>query len=409
MQLPLAVHDLDGPMVARWQRHFGSRRDRPRNVEEGLWRRTQDPTNADQSLWKGPQDARRRLLHYRYRYALDDLVRPARLVLADFYLASSVAYPRAELCIHRRQVLQALADGGWRSGAPGNEWARGDLRCEVSEYGAHPQDERAGRRLAGGYGALDVVVTSADYLPPPQVRDLPWDVLAHGMRVKDRRQSPTEVPDLSMLDRYLPFQVEVGCGMSVEAGVPALHRLHEIYQVTNRTTHCFVLSPQADTFLSELLTEPEAKLPELVEMFVACFTAEPTPGHAALRSLADAGHIIGPVITNNFDGLTDRVGLEELYVRRYDQQIPPVSFLPQARALLVVGSHADRRRVQARARDRGMMVFFLDTEGFWEDGRFVSYPVEGARDGDVLCRRPAGVTLSELVAQLGAAPARSTA
>jgi hypothetical protein len=400
-RLPYVVRDLNEDLTLRWARDYRDRQDRARDVEEGLWRRTQDPRNAEQSGWRGPGDARRRMLHYRYRYDLDASTGWPQLVLADLYLYSSVAYPLPELAVHRAHVAQALVAGGWERTLVEGTWQHRDLRCVVQHHGAHPQDQRAGRSLPAGYATLDVEVTSAGVTPAPATRDLPWDVLTGGMRMKDRRRTPIVVPDLAELVNYLPFQVEVGCGLSVEAGIPALHRLHEIYRVTDRDTGAFVLDPDADTFLRELLTSPEAKLPELVEMFAACFAAQPTAGHDALRALADGGHLVGPIITNNFDGLTARAGLSECYVRRYDQAVPPVPFLPQARALLVIGSHADRRRVQARARDRGMAVFFLDTEGFWEEGVFVPYPIEGTSAGDRLCRRGAADALTELAEGLG--------
>ncbi|MGK5559210.1 hypothetical protein ACSNOI_47195, partial [Actinomadura kijaniata] len=110
---------------------------------------------------------------------------------------------------------------------------------------------------------------------------------------------------------------------------------------------------------------------------------------------------VGPIITHNFDVLCGRAGLAEHYVRRYDQKIPQVPMPEQARALLVIGLHADRRAVQARARQRGLPVFFLDPEGFTRgDGRFVPYLIEGARAGERVCRQPALTELPKLAALL---------
>ncbi|MET9943263.1 hypothetical protein ABZ086_36710, partial [Streptomyces halstedii] len=139
-------------------------------------------------------------------------------------------------------------------------------------------------------------IASVSYAPPPAVRQLPWNVLSTGIRCKDRPGTPTRVPDLSVLSDLLPFQVEIGCGTSVEAGIPPLHRLHEIYRVTDRQgheprEHRFTLSPTADTLLHEVLTEPEEKTAEFVVMFRACFLAEPTPAMWALKELMDAGHL----------------------------------------------------------------------------------------------------------------------
>ncbi|WP_224294247.1 hypothetical protein [Streptomyces olivaceus] len=227
------------------------------------------------------------------------------------------------------------------------------LKCRITEHDAHPQDAAAGRTLPVGYWSLDVQIASVSYAPPPAVRQLPWNVLSTGIRCKDRPGTPTRVPDLSVLADLLPFQVEIGCGTSVEAGIPPLHRLHEIYRVTDRQgheprEHRFTLSPTADTLLHEVLTEPEEKTAEFVEMFRACFLAEPTPAMWALKELKDAGHLVGPVITNNFDVLAARAGLDECFIRRYDQAVPDVEWVDGAKALLVVGLHADRRKVQAR-------------------------------------------------------------
>lgn len=81
--------------------------------------------------------------------------------------------------------------------------------------------------------------------------------------------------------------------------------------------------------------------------------------------------------------------MKEIFVRRYDQKIPPVPLLDEARALLVIGLHADRRSVQARARAKGMKIFFIDPEGLMENGTFKEYPIEGAREGDTIVRSEA--------------------
>ncbi|MGV9786232.1 hypothetical protein [Streptomyces sp. NPDC003435] len=48
-----------------------------------------------------------------------------------------------------------------------------------------------------------------------------------------------------------------------------------------------------------------------------------------------------------------------------------------------------------------MKVFFVDTEGLEEFGRYSPYPLEGPQDGDVVVRAEAIPTLVELCRQLG--------
>ncbi|MCX4663549.1 hypothetical protein [Streptomyces uncialis] len=88
--------------------------------------------------------------------------------------------------------------------------------------------------------------------------------------------------------------------------------------------------------------------------------------------------------------------MKEIFVRRYDQKIPPVPLLDEARALLVIGLHADRRSVQDRARAKGMKIFFIDPEGLMENGTFKEYPIEGAREGDTIVRSEATPALQRL-------------
>ncbi|PZT72722.1 MULTISPECIES: hypothetical protein [unclassified Streptomyces] len=394
MDIPYIVIDQLVPEQQRvWNTYFGDA-DRRRYIEEGIWRRTQEKDTAGQSGWATSDDARRRIIHYRYRYGLVPTTAAPAIGLTDLYLYHSTSAPADEIDAHHDALMDSLAVGGWREAPGGFLWTRRDLKCRITEHDVHPQDAAVGRTLPPGYQSLDVQIASVAYAPPPAVRQLPWNVLSTGIRRKDRPGTPTRIPDLSVLADLRPFQVEIGCGTSVEAGIPPLHRLHEIYRVTDRQgheprEHRFTLSPTADSLLHEVLTEPEEKAAEFVEMFRACFLAEPTPAMRALKELKDAGHLVVPV--------TARAGLDECFMRRYDQAVPDVEWVDGAKALLVVGLHADRRKVQARARERGMQVVYLDPEGFWHDGEFMPHPLEGPQDGDLVCRATAAEALPALV------------
>ena len=408
MFLPLPViEQLTPEQVANWERHFaGDGHERSRSIEEGVWRRTQERANAEQSGWDRDSSGRRRVVHYRYQYGLDYTFPVPRLVLKDLYLFHSITAPAAEIDHYLTDLTKWFGEGRWRP-KPDGIWAKGDLRVTVAEYDEHPQDERAGRDTPAGFRSLDVYFISEDFEVARTVRNLPWDVLAGGMRVKERRGEPTIAEDLAPLLGFLPFQVEVGCGTSIEAGIPPLHYLHEVYRVTARKdnsltqSHAFTMSPESDTLVREMLLGAELKAPDLVAMFRSCFLAEPTSAHWALKALHDAGHMVGPVITHNFDVLSARAGLPEVFVRRYDQKIPPVPLLPEAKSLLVIGLHADRRAVQERAREKGMRVFFVDPEGLQENGVFKEYPIEGAREGDIVVRQRAIPALARLCELLG--------
>ncbi|MFF5128085.1 hypothetical protein ACFY41_14340 [Streptomyces syringium] len=412
MFLPYSVIDsLTTDQVRVWEDHFSSEtgaRRRPA-IEEGIWRRTQDPRNAEQSGWAEDSSGRRRIVHYRLHYGLDRTHPVERVVLEELYLYVSLLSPAGEIGDHRDDLDQWLADGRWKpTGDEDDSWHRGDLIATITEHAVHPQDERADRDTPAGFTSIDVMICSEDYTLTRASRNLPWDVLAGGMRVKDQRGTPTYADDLSGLQKHLPFVVEAGCGLSIEAGIPPLHWLHEVYRVTARDGNeltqnfAFTLSPASDVLVKEVLTDTDHKIDDMVSMFRKMFLAEPTAAHLALKRLYDAGHLVGPVATHNFDRMFARVGLEEAYMRRYDQRIPHMPFPDNARALLVIGLHADRREVQARARELGLPIFYLDTEGVTENGVYKSYPIEGAREGDVVVRSEATPALLHLAELLGA-------
>lgn len=209
------------------------------------------------------------------------------------------------------------------------------------------------------------------------------------------------IDDLGELKKHLPFHVEVGCGISLEAGIPALHHLHQLYNVTNLQNGKFIFGGESDDVTSRIIKNPHLEFMKLCAIFSAAFAAKPTATHSALLALENSGAMIGPVMTNNFDGLAHRAGLKELYLRRYDESIPPVDFDNRARSLLVIGSHADRRRVQLRAREKGLKIFYLDPEGYLVDDQFISYPLEGPKDSDFICRQNASIGVVNLQKMLG--------
>lgn len=386
----------------RWRQYYAAPSDRNRTQEEGIWRRTQRPDNASESGWSEPSDARRRVVYYLNDFDIVSHATHASLIMHQMFLYYSLSLPKNELSYDLQRVETALVQGNWKRKRkrPDTEvWVAGDLSCILERHGRHPEDVRAGRTLPNDYASFDVTIRTDSI--GAVCASLPWDVLSKGMRTKDRRERPVEIPDLSALRELAPFHVEVGCGVSIEAGVPALNHLHELYRVTDLDTGRFIFGGPQDDLIERVLVSPRGEFAKLGQLFRASFLAEPTRAHNALLALRKAGYMLGPVMTNNFDGLMHRVGLEEKFLRRYDEAIPPLEFNQEAKSLLVIGSHADRRRVQARARARGLPVVYLDPEGYWVSGRFVPYPLEGPRNVDLLCRNTATQGLLGLCSELG--------
>jgi hypothetical protein len=93
------------------------------------------------------------------------------------------------------------------------------------------------------------------------------------MRVKDVRGRPDIVSDLSGLAEYLPFHVELGCGPSLESGIPALHHLHDLYCVTDLQTGKFIFGGTEDNLIARILEQPFDELKSLTKLFQASFLA----------------------------------------------------------------------------------------------------------------------------------------
>ncbi|MCX5129423.1 hypothetical protein [Streptomyces sp. NBC_00347] len=410
MQFPVTVIDqLDETQIRRWNDFYGVSADRPRFEEEGIWRRTQQEETAENSGWTGEGDARRRIVHYQHQYGIVDTTAAPALAMTQLYLFHSVAAPRSEIEVAWEENHAMLSEGGWKQVGAGR-FELGDLRVHMNRVETHPEDLRAGRRLPADYEVIDTVFTSVNCFPPRAVRRRPWEVLTHGVRVKDTPGKPVYADDLAQLTDFLPFQVEVGCGVSYEAGIPPLHRLHEMYHVNKiedeqlRKGFAFVLAPGRDPLLAEMFLDTEEKVCELSDMYRACFTAEVTPALHALKRMEEAGLLVGPFITNNFDALGARAGFEEQFMRRYDQRIPPLPLHPDAKALVVIGLHADRRWVAKRARAAGLQVFLVDPEGFRRpDGSWFAYPLEAPQTGDVVVRQTAAEAISSLERMLNPA------
>ena len=405
MKLPVVLcRALPLEYERRWHRYYVLPSDRNRAQEEGIWRRTQRRENASESGWRDPSDQRRRIVYYLHDFDIRQYPTHVDLVMHQVYLFYSLSLPLAELSADLRRIKAALVRGGWSRQhrvASGEYWTLADLSCTLSTYAQHPEDIEAGRELPKDYASFDLTIrTESVGAVEPR---LPWRVLSEGMRIKDERDHPCEIPSLSLMKNLTPFHVEVGCGVSIEAGIPALQHLHELYRVTDLSTGQFIFGGSQDDLVERLLLAPPEELTKLGELFRSSFLAEPTQAHKALLALRDAGHLLAPVMTNNFDGLMHRIGLQEVFLRRYDEAVPVVEFHPEAKCLLVIGSHADRRRVQARARMRGLPVVYLDPEGYWVDDRFVAYPLEGPRADDFLCRDTATSGLLHFCAELGIA------
>jgi len=109
--------------------------------------------------------------------------------------------------------------------------------------------------------------------------------------------------------------------------------------------------------------------------------------------MQEAGHVRGDVFTHNFDGLLERCGVRTQNVRSYAQIVPDIALATDAKALLVVGLHADRRRIQAAARRAGLKVIHIDPQQLPVAAGWRDYPLEISAPDDAHIVLPAGEAL----------------
>lgn len=402
MKLPFVVADeLRDQDVERYHRHIDSDASGwHRRFTESIWRRHQAPSNAALSGWTGPESRKRRLVHFWDEYGLEGRA----FVLRHPYLHLDFTLPEPDLEAYRVAILDGLREGGWSraTGEAGEErFVRGDLVASLRHRLAHPKDVEHGAPPPAAYRNLGVVVRSAAMTVPAGWEGRPLDVFHRvGLRKTLSRGTPREITPEELADHF-PAQLELGCGPSIEAGIPHLSTLHRIYGVS-KASYGFVFTPKEDGLL-DLFRDPEGKMREMTAIYRACLLSGQTPFYEKMKDLWDRGHLVGPVITNNFDCQCADLGLPEISLRRYDwgPYYPRIEHDPRAKSLLVVGVHADRRLVQMRARERGLRVLFVDPERYVApDGSTIPYPVEAPQDADFFVRATAHDAFERLHAAL---------
>ena len=184
--------------------------------------------------------------------------------------------------------------------------------------------------------------------------------------------------------------VELGCGPSIEAGVMPLYKLHEIYKVQRHSDGKFYFGT-SDTLIKQIIEKDNVKFDEFYEIIAECIKAKPTNFHYNLKKMYDKKLFTMNLFNNNFDRLCKRIGINENVLRVYniENYFPKVIFDKDIKALLCIGTHADRRLIQRQARNQGLKIIYVDPEGFNTDNEFFKYEIEGAKDEDYILKMTA--------------------
>jgi len=258
----------------------------------------------------------------------------------------------------------------------------------------------AGRDFGLEYQTVECIIRSKNFPEERIERESPWAVYDSGIREKGSRVAkPNVVTDMKELIEYLPAQLEIGGGASLELGIPPLNYFHTVYDLYREGFERFAYGDY-DKLLDTVLPDPDAFYSKLASLpYLRALLAEPNNFYKTITDLHRKNLLLGPIITNNFDGMCSLMGLEELYVRKYDDVhiIPSVSFPEGVKSLLVVGSHADRRRIQQAAKQEGLKIIYVDPEKYVDhEGRQIDYPLEKIESDDILVPLKASEFAEEL-------------
>ena len=389
MKLPLVLlSDLTEQQNQKWQRQFVNIN---RTYLEGVWRRSQEKENAKESGWKSDKDARIRLLQFRDSYKLNKISKNSyNLELENGYLWLYTELPLNELENYTNKILETAISYQWHIEESGKTYkiTKGEMSLSIRV----DIDTLQKKRILGSssnpvYGNLEVSIITGNPDLKPIDSNAPWNLFNIGIRKKGTRgTSPQVIKNLNQLKKLMPFQLELGAGISINCGISPLHTLHGIYYVSDLLTKKFKFGIE-DKLVCDILSNPESFYSQASLILKQAILAEPSELYRLFKKWQDEGKVVGKTITNNFDGLTSVAGLKELYIRKFSEKdlFPKINFSKDAKSLLVVGVHADRRNVQKSARKSGLNIIYLDPECFFDDtGNWFGYPLESIQNSDYL-------------------------
>lgn len=384
MRLPYLLNlELDDEAIKAWNQVFAPSKgtDKDKTVEESLWRRTQSEANKDQSGWASPADKNRKILYYRHEY---DLV-GGKIALINTYVYFSITMKDPQYKNYNDMITNNLSRA-WKPTGEGI-YKRESLIAQLLTYSDARDRPGETIKFPTDYKTLELKIHT-DGGDDTNIQEMIWRISKAGLRDSLPRNKPTYLQDLKTIGDFFPAQLELGCGPSTEAGVLPLHTMHEIYSINEPFSKRFIMDADQDEFINLVTAQPELAFAKTSDYYSRIVRAKPTEFYSILKSFHRRGLLVGPIITNNFDGIHLRFGIPEIFVRTYDEVVvmPDLQFHPKAKTLMVVGCHADRRSIQRRARDRGLRVVYVDPEGWRVDDEFVKYPLESPQPNDVIIK-----------------------
>jgi len=342
---------------------------------EGMWFRNQRPENKNQSDYVDETTQRRRYIHFYNTYQNIE----GYFTLTNTYIYVSNTLKKEENKRYLNRIENNLKNF---KKIDDNTYEFENLWVIINKYDNHPKNKIANVTFPKDYNTVDVVICSKNYDYKP-LYDRMWEHSTKLFRIPGKRDNPTYIKSAKEILPYLPAQIEMGCGPSIEAGIAPLYNMHETYKVQNHQTRKFYFADN-DDFVEKFLEDPKKSYIYFSKTPENCIKAKLTKGYRIFQKLYEKGYFVGTVLNNNFDRLVKRMDIDEKILRTYKKEtyIPKVKFEKGVKSLICFGCHADRRQVEKQAREAGLKVIYIDPECFIENGQIVEYPLEAPQKND---------------------------
>lgn len=376
MKFPYKICKLTNNEVNIFNKYFATKGE---FVFEGIWFRSQEEVNKNVSGYIDNTTRNRRTIHYNHVFYVKDNY----LMVKSSYIYLSIRLNNNEYDKYLNDIINTLENNNYIKN--NNIYIKDNLNIMINKYDKHPYD-----KIIDNYKTVDIIVKSDNLNNTDKLFNQVWNLQVKGIRERDTRGNPKYINDFNELKEYFPMAVELGCGPSIEAGVMPLYKLHEIYKVQRHSDGKFYFGT-SDTLIKQIIEKDNVKFDEFYEIIAECIKAKPTNFHYNLKKMYDKKLFTMNLFNNNFDRLCKRIGINENILRVYniENYFPKVIFDKDVKALLCIGTHADRRFIQRQARNQGLKIIYVDPEGFNTDNEFFKYEIEGAKDEDYILKMTA--------------------
>lgn len=376
MKFPYKICKLTNNEVNIFNKYFATKDE---FVFEGIWFRSQEEVNKNVSGYIDNTTRNRRTIHYNHVFYVKDNY----LMVKSSYIYLSIRLNNNEYDKYLNDIINTLENNNYIKN--NNIYIKDNLNIMINKYDKHPYDE-----IIDNYKTVDIIVKSDNLNNTDKLFNQVWNLQVKGIRERDTRGNPKYINDFNELKEFFPMAVELGCGPSIEAGVMPLYKLHEIYKVQRHSDGKFYFGT-SDTLIKQIIEKDNVKFDEFYEIIAECIKAKPTNFHYNLKKMYDKKLFTMNLFNNNFDRLCKRIGINENILRVYniENYFPKVIFDKDIKALLCIGTHADRRFIQRQARNQGLKIIYVDPEGFNTDNEFFKYEIEGAKDEDYILKMTA--------------------